>query len=80
LDFPAGIFLGSFKPYLLDSYLGYFSREIIEVTIDPTGYQDLILVLSLVASVAIGIFASQLAGDLWDSIKAEVQADKRRNR
>jgi len=80
LDFAAGIFLGSFKPYLLDSYLGFFSREIIEGTIDPTGYQDLILVLSLVTSVAIGIFASQLAGDSWDSIKAEVQADKRRNR
>jgi len=80
LDFAAGIFLGSFKPYLLDSYLGYFSKEIIGGTIDQTGYQDLVLITSLVASALIGIFASQLAGQSWDSITAEVQADKRRNR
>ena len=29
-QFAAGIFLGSLKPYLLDSYLGYFGKEVIQ--------------------------------------------------
>ena len=39
-----------------------------------------IVAISAALVTVIGIFASQLAGDSWDSIKAEVQADKRRNR
>jgi len=79
-DFAAGIFLGSLKPYLLDSFIGYFASQVVEGTVDRSGYEDLILVVSLLASALIGIFASQLAGESWDSIRAEIDADKRKNR
>ena len=37
-DFAAGVFLGSLKPYLLDSYLGVFGKQVVEGTAgDPGG-------------------------------------------
>lgn len=78
LDFFAGIFLGSIKPYLLDSYLGYFGKQIVDGTAaDATGLQDIILLVALGLSVLIGVFASQLAGETWDSVLEEVQAEER---
>jgi uncharacterized membrane protein YdjX (TVP38/TMEM64 family) len=76
-DFCAGIFLGSLKPYLLDSYLGYFGKEVIQGTTDATGYQDFLLIGALGVSVLIGVFASQLAGKTWDSVLEEVEAEKK---
>lgn len=77
-DFFAGIFLGSIKPYLLDSYLGYFGKQIVDGSAaDATGIQDVILLVALGLSVLIGVFASQLAGETWDSVLEEVEAEKR---
>mmetsp|Transcript_15482 Transcript_15482/g.18872 ORF Transcript_15482/g.18872 Transcript_15482/m.18872 type:complete len:564 (-) Transcript_15482:342-2033(-) len=78
-DFAIGIFLGSFKPYLLDSYLGYFGKEIIDGgASDTSGLQDGILLVALGVSVLIGVFASQLAGETWESVTAEIEAEKQK--
>jgi uncharacterized membrane protein YdjX (TVP38/TMEM64 family) len=78
LDFCGGIFLGSLKPYLLDSYLGYFGKEIIDgKASDVTGVQDIILLVVLGVSVLIGVFASQLASETWDSVLEEVELEKK---
>jgi len=77
-SFMGGIFLGSVKPYLLDSYLGYFGKEIIDGSSDTVnGMQDVILLVALGASVLIGVFASQLASETWDSVLEEVEAEKK---
>lgn len=77
-DFAGGIFLGSLKPYLLDSYLGYFGKSVIDGTADGAGsFQDLLLLGALGLSVLIGVFASQLAGETWDSVLEEVEAEKK---
>lgn len=61
LEFAGGIFLGSLKPYLLDSYLGYFGKTIVDGTVaDASGTQDVILLVALGVSVLIGVFASQV--------------------
>lgn len=71
-DFAGGIFLGSLKPYLLDSYLGYFGKTVVDGTAgDPGGFQDTLLLAALGFSVLIGVFASQLAGETWDSVLEE---------
>jgi uncharacterized membrane protein YdjX (TVP38/TMEM64 family) len=77
LDFMSGIFLGSLKPYLLDSYLGYFGKEIVQ-GLDPSdgGLQDYLLLGALGVSILIGVFASQLASETWDSVIQEVEAEK----
>ena len=78
LDFVAGIFLGSFKPYLLDSYLGYFGKSVIDGNAgDAMGFQDIILLVALGLSVLIGVFASQLAGETWEVVLGEVEAERK---
>ena len=77
LSFCGGIFLGSLKPYLLDSYLGYFGKELVEGTADTTGIQDIILLVVLGISVMIGVFSTQLASETYDSVLAEVEAEKK---
>jgi uncharacterized membrane protein YdjX (TVP38/TMEM64 family) len=79
LSFFGGIFLGSLKPYLLDSYLGYFGKTIVDGTAasDVSGMQDIILLVALGLSVLIGVFASQLAGETWETVLEEVEAEKR---
>jgi uncharacterized membrane protein YdjX (TVP38/TMEM64 family) len=76
-DFVGGIFLGSIKPYLLDSYLGYFGKEVIQGTSEAGGIQDFLLLGALGVSVLIGVFASQLAAETWDSVLEEVEAEKK---
>mmetsp|Transcript_14485 Transcript_14485/g.29922 ORF Transcript_14485/g.29922 Transcript_14485/m.29922 type:complete len:550 (-) Transcript_14485:115-1764(-) len=77
LDFCGGIFLGSLKPYLLDSYLGYFGKELVDGSAaSATGLQDVILLVALGISVLIGVFASQLASETYDSILEEVELEK----
>ena len=76
-DFAGGIFLGSLKPYLLDSYLGYFGKQIVDGSAGETGMQDVILLVALGVSVLIGVFASQLANETWESVLAEVEAEKK---
>lgn len=73
LDFSAGIFLGSLKPYLLDSYLGFFGKNLIEGTGGDTSTEDYILLVALGVSTLIGVFASQLAGETWEAIQKEVE-------
>jgi uncharacterized membrane protein YdjX (TVP38/TMEM64 family) len=78
-DFAGGIFLGSLKPYLLDSYLGFFGKELIEGTAGQSdGLQDIILLVVLGVSVLIGVFASQLAGETWESVSEEIEAERRK--
>lgn len=78
LDFAGGIFLGSMKPYLLDSYLGYFGKSVIDGSLSQdTSWQDVILLVALGVSVLIGVFASQLAAETWESVLEEVEAEKK---
>lgn len=79
-DFAAGIFLGSFKPYLLDSYLGVFGKDLVDGNLGEGGMQDIILLTVLGVSVLIGVFASQLAGETWESVKLEVEEEKKRQK
>jgi len=59
--------------------LGYFGKEVIEGTAgNGGGIQDVILLVALGVSVLIGVFASQLAGETWDSISDEIEADKKK--
>eukprot|EP01082_Thalassiosira_pseudonana_P012229 g11017.t1 g11017 contig46:224560-226462(-) len=77
LDFAGGIFLGSLKPYLLDSYLGVFGKQIVDGTAGEVGsLQDTLLLVALGVSVLIGVFASQLANETWESINEEVEREK----
>jgi len=81
LDFAGGIFLGSFKPYLLDSYLGYFGKQVVDGTVaESGGLQDYILLAALGFSVLIGVFASELAGETWDSVKVEIEEEEKRKK
>ena len=78
LDFAGGIFLGSLKPYLLDSYLGYFGKQVIDGSLgQDDGIQDIILLVALGVSVLIGVFASQLAGETWESVKKEIEEEEK---
>ena len=78
LDFAGGIFLGSMKPYLLDSYLGYFGKSLIDGSAaNDGGLQDVILLVALGVSVLVGVFATQLASETWDSVLEEVEEDER---
>lgn len=76
VDFATGIFLGSIKPYLLDSYLGYFGKTIIDGSSSESFAEDFTLVLALCVSVLIGVFASQLAGETWESVQKEIELEK----
>ena len=81
LDFAGGIFLGGLKPYLLDSYLGYFGKQVVDGTVaDAGGLQDIILLAALGFSVLIGVFASELAGETWDSVKEEIEEQEKRKK
>jgi uncharacterized membrane protein YdjX (TVP38/TMEM64 family) len=80
-DFAGGIFLGSLKPYLLDSYLGYFGKEVIDGTAGTDGgFQDILLLVALGFSVAIGVFASQLAGETWDAVLEEEETARKKRK
>ena len=80
LDFCGGIFLGSLKPYLLDSYLGFFGKELVEGSSDAAGIQDVVLLVALGVSVMIGVFASQLASETYDSVLEEIEAENKAKR
>jgi len=81
LDFAGGIFLGSLKPYLLDSYLGVFGKEVVDGTVGQQGgLQDIILLAALGFSVLIGVFASELAAETWDSVKDEIEAEEKKKK
>ena len=63
---------------MLDSYLGYFGKELIDgSSAAASNMQDIILLVALGASVLIGVFASQLASETWDSVLEEVEAEKK---
>jgi len=76
LPFAAATALGSLKPYLLDSYLGVFSKQLIDGdSMDST--KDLLLLVGLGALVLVGVFATDLAGETWDQVQLEVKADEK---
>jgi len=76
-DFAGGIFLGSLKPYFLDSYLGYFGKSLVDGTANDGGMQDYLLIGVLGVSVLIGVFASQLASETWDAVQREEEKEQR---
>jgi len=76
LQFAGGIFLGSLKPYLLDSYLGVFGKQIVDGDAGGGGLEDALLLIALGVSVLIGVFASQLANETWESINEEIENEK----
>ena len=76
LQFAGGIFLGSLKPYLLDSYLGVFGKQIVDGTANQGSLEDELLLIALGVSMLIGVFASQLANETWESINEEVEKEK----
>jgi len=76
-DFAGGIFLGSLKPYFLDSYLGYFGKSLLDGSQDDGGMQDYLLIVVLGFSVLIGVFASQLAAETFDAIQKEQEAEEK---
>jgi uncharacterized membrane protein YdjX (TVP38/TMEM64 family) len=77
-DFAGGIFLGSLKPYLLDSYLGYFGKTVVDGSASADGgIQDYVLLGALGVSVLVGSFASQLAGETWDTVLEEIEVEEK---
>ena len=73
VDFVIGIFVGSLKPYLLDSYLGVFGKSLVDGSAATSESNDLVLLAALGIAVLIGVFASQLANETFESITAEVE-------
>ncbi|VEU43827.1 unnamed protein product [Pseudo-nitzschia multistriata] len=80
VDFAGGIFLGSLKPYFLDSYLGYVGKSLVDGSASEGGLQDYVLIGVLGLSVLIGVFASQLASETWEAIQKEEEAEDRENK
>lgn len=79
-DFAGGIFLGSLKPYFLDSYLGYFGKSLVDGSSNEGGLQDYVLIGVLGFSVLIGVFASQLASETWDAVQKEQEKEDKEKR
>mmetsp|Transcript_6945 Transcript_6945/g.7942 ORF Transcript_6945/g.7942 Transcript_6945/m.7942 type:complete len:613 (-) Transcript_6945:24-1862(-) len=85
-DFAGGIFLGSLKPYFLDSYLGYFGKSVLDGSAAAqqaqggggATLQDYALIGVLGVSVLIGVFASQLASETWDVILKEQEEEEKK--
>ncbi|CAM9660174.1 unnamed protein product [Chrysoparadoxa australica] len=69
-QFVAGTFLGSLKPYAVDSYLGVFGKSIVDGSGGDS--QDALLLAGFGIVILVGAFASQLAGSTYDQLKAEV--------
>lgn len=75
LPFAAATFLGGVKPYLIDSYLGVFTKQIIDGDAMDSS-KDLILLVGLGVLVLVGVFATDLAAESWDEVQKEIKADE----
>ncbi|KAG5180252.1 hypothetical UPF0043 protein [Tribonema minus] len=73
-EFTAGTFLGSIKPYLLDSYLGVFGKSLVDGGGGGGGGNDAVLLGTFAVAVLIGTLASELAGRTWDELSAEASS------
>ena len=73
LTFAAATCLGSIKPYLVDSYLGVFSKQLLDGDLDAS--KDVVLLVGLGVLVLVGVFATDLAGESWDRVQLEMAAD-----
>eukprot|EP00903_Cladosiphon_okamuranus_P017290 g15932.t1 len=69
--FLSGMFVGSIKPYLLDSYLGVFGKQMVDGEGGLGG--DLALVGTFFVVVLVGTFASQVASRTWEELNAEAK-------
>ena len=77
LPFIGATFLGSIKPYLVDSYAGVFSKQILDGdSMDSS--RDLILLVGLGVLVLVGTFATDLAGESFDKVQEEVKKEEER--
>ena len=74
LPFTAATFLGGVKPYLIDSYLGVFTKQIIDGDAMDSS-KDIILLVGLGVLVLVGVFATDLAGESWDLVQQEMKRD-----
>ena len=62
---------------MLDSYLGVFGKQLVDGTAGESSMQDVLLLVALGVSVLIGVFASQLANETWESINEEIEVEKK---
>eukprot|EP00638_Chattonella_subsalsa_P001876 CAMPEP_0117751436 /NCGR_PEP_ID=MMETSP0947-20121206/10971_1 /TAXON_ID=44440 /ORGANISM="Chattonella subsalsa, Strain CCMP2191" /LENGTH=489 /DNA_ID=CAMNT_0005569811 /DNA_START=201 /DNA_END=1666 /DNA_ORIENTATION=+ len=69
LNFLVGMFLGSFKPYFIDAYLGVFGKSIIDNTGDSSN--DYLVILAFSVTILVGTLATQVATRTWDEIQSE---------
>ncbi|CAM9254666.1 unnamed protein product [Ectocarpus sp. 8 AP-2014] len=69
--FLSGMAVGSLKPYLLDSYLGVFGKQMVDGEAGVGG--DLALVGTFFVVVLVGTFASQVASRTWEELNAEAE-------
>merc|ERR1711924_42044 len=73
LDYVAGTFVGSFKPYALDAYIGVVAQQAVSGT-PSSAVSDLILFASFVAIVVVGALAMQLATSTIAEVQSEAEA------
>ena len=66
----------------MDSYLGVFGKQLVDGSAESSAgsLQDILLLVALGVSVLIGVFASQLANETWESINEEVEREKAERR
>ena len=69
-EFVTGIFLGSLKPYFLDSYLGYYGEQLI---VGGDSGNDFVIVGVLAVTTLVGVFASQIATTMWTNVMEEME-------
>ena len=69
-EFFVGTLLGALKPYLLDSYLGSFGKDLVVGGTD--GSNDTIVIGVLAVTTLVGVFATQVATRMWEKVYEEV--------
>eukprot|EP00639_Heterosigma_akashiwo_P034369 CAMPEP_0194731392 /NCGR_PEP_ID=MMETSP0296-20130528/57181_1 /TAXON_ID=39354 /ORGANISM="Heterosigma akashiwo, Strain CCMP2393" /LENGTH=473 /DNA_ID=CAMNT_0039638901 /DNA_START=162 /DNA_END=1583 /DNA_ORIENTATION=+ len=72
-DFLVGMFIGSFKPYFLDAYLGVFGKSILDNTGDSSN--DFFVIIIFALTILVGTLATQVATRTWDEIQAEAAVE-----
>lgn len=78
LTFVSATALGSLKPYLLDSYVGVLSKQLLDGDLDSS--KDTIVVVGLGILVLVGVFATQVANDTFEIVQEEVAKDEKKKK
>lgn len=75
-EFAAGTFLGSLKPYYLDSAMGVFTLGALTGRGGDNPNEDIFIIVALGATALVGTFASQVATRMWEEVNAEMDAEE----